>query len=192
MHRLFVALRPPAAIRDLLADTMDGVPDARWQDDDQLHLTVRYIGEVDRRVAEDVAEALAGVATPAPAVAIAGVGRFEHKGRTEALWAGLAPHDVLAALHRKVDRALVLAGLPPERRAYLPHVTLARMPRAAGAEVEVAAWLARNAALPSAPFTMPELILYESRLGRAGASYTPVAEFPLILPIAWGGFTPPR
>lgn len=179
MHRLFVALRPPESIREALADTMDGVPAARWQDDDQLHLTVRYVGEVDRRVAEDVAEALAGVKAPAPRVAIAGVGRFEHKGRTEALWAGLAPHDALAALHRKVDRALVVAGLSPERRAYLPHVTLARLPRGAGAEAEVAQWLARNAALASAPFTLPELILYESRLGRAGAGYTPVAEWPL-------------
>jgi RNA 2',3'-cyclic 3'-phosphodiesterase len=182
MHRLFVALRPPATIRDLLADSMDGVPDARWQDDAQLHLTLRYVGEVDRRVAEDAAEALSTIAAPAAEVAIAGVGRFEHKGRTEALWAGVAPHSALSALHRKVDRALVSAGLAPERRAYLPHVTLARLPRGAGAEVEVAAWLVRHAALASAPFTMGEMILYESRLGRAGASYTAVAEWPLILP----------
>ena len=182
MHRLFVALRPPAPIRDLLADSMDGVPAARWQDDEQLHLTLRYIGEVDRRVAEDAAEALSVIAAPAPEVAIAGVGRFEHKGCTEALWAGLTPYDPLAALHRKVDRALVTAGLAPERRAYLPHVTLARLSRGGGGEVEVAAWLARNAALASAPVTMGEMILYESRLGRAGASYTPVAEFPLTLP----------
>ena len=54
MHRLFVALRPPPAVRAALAATMDGVPRARWQDDEQIHLTIRYIGEVDRRVAEDV------------------------------------------------------------------------------------------------------------------------------------------
>lgn len=179
MHRLFVALRPSPEIRDLLADAMDAVPGARWQDDDQLHLTLRYIGEVDRRVAEDAAEALAGVRAPAPEVAIAGVGRFERKGRTEALWAGVAPHDALGALHRKVDRALVMAGLAPERRAYLPHVTVARMGRGAGAETEVAQWLARNAGLSSPPFVMAELILYESRLGRGGASYTPLAEWPL-------------
>jgi RNA 2',3'-cyclic 3'-phosphodiesterase len=179
MHRLFVALRPPQAVRDLLADTMDGISDARWQDDDQLHLTLRYIGEVDRHVAEDVAELLSTITAPSPKVAIAGVGRFEHKGRTGALWAGLAPHEALAALHHKVDRALVTTGLSPERRAYLPHVTLARLPRGADAAMEVAAWLARNATLASARFTMGEMILFESRLGRAGASYTPVAEWPL-------------
>lgn len=179
MHRLFVALRPPPVIRDALADIQDGVPGARWQDDEQLHLTLRFLGSVDRPVAEDVAAALAGVHAPAPAVALAGVGRFEQRGRTEALWAGLAPHDALAALHRKVDQALVRAGLAPETRAYLPHVTLARLPRGAGAEPEVAAWLQRNAALSSTPFVLPHLILYESHLGRAGATYEPVARWPL-------------
>ena len=66
MVRLFVALRPPPAIRDMLADAMDGVPQARWQDDEQLHLTLRFIGEVDRPVAEDIAAALGQVHAPAP------------------------------------------------------------------------------------------------------------------------------
>lgn len=179
MHRVFVALRPPVLVCRLLEGTMAGVPGARWQSDAQLHLTLRFVGEVDRRVAKDVAVALGSLRAPVPEVAIAGVGRFEHRGRTEALWAGVTPHDALAALHRKVDRALVSAGLTPERRAYLPHVTLARLAGGAGAEVEVAQWLARHAALVSAPFAMPDLILFESRLGRAGASYEAVAEWPL-------------
>lgn len=179
MHRLFVALRPPLAVRDLLADAMDGVSRARWQDDEQLHITVRFIGEVDRRMAEDLATSLASVAARPPEVAIAGVGRFDRRGRTNALWAGLAPHDGLAALHRKVDRALVTAGLEPERRAYLPHVTLARMSPADTDAAEVARWLTTHAGLRSPAFVMPELALYESRLGRAGASYEAVATWPL-------------
>jgi 2'-5' RNA ligase len=179
MHRLFVALRPPPDIRDALADLMDGVPGARWQDDEQLHLTLRFIGAVDRPVAEDVAAALAAIQAPAPMVALNGVGRFDHRGRTESLWAGVAPHDALAALHRKVDQAIVRAGLEPERRAYLPHLTVARLPRGAQAEIEVEAWLARHAGLTSAPFTLSHLILYESHLGRAGASYEPIARWPL-------------
>ncbi|QNE33152.1 RNA 2',3'-cyclic phosphodiesterase [Sphingomonas sp. NBWT7] len=179
MHRLFVALRPPPAIRETLIDTMDGVPGARWQDDEQLHLTLRFVGAVDRPVAEDIAAALASLHAPTPTVSLAGVGRFEHRGRSEALWAALAPHEPLAALHRKVDQAMVRVGLPPERRAYLPHVTLARLPRSLGAEEAVGAWLARHAALRSAPFALPHLVLYESHLGQAGASYTPIARWPL-------------
>jgi 2'-5' RNA ligase len=177
LHRLFVALRPPAAIRDALVDTMDGVPAARWQDDEQLHVTARFIGAVDRPTAEDIAAALAGIHAPAPEVSLAGVGRFARRGRSEALWAGLAPHEALAALHRKVDQALIRVGLAAEGRAYLPHLTLARLPRGAFVEPQVATWLADHAALASAPFVLPHLILYESHLGRDGATYEPIARW---------------
>lgn len=179
MHGLFVALRPPPAIRAHLATTQGGVPSARWQDDDQLHLTVRYIGEVERPVAEDVALALSQVLSPAPLIALAGVGAFDKQGRVDALWAGVAPRDALTTLHRKVDQALVRIGLEPERRAYLPHITLARLPRTAGADPAIEQWRARHAALSSDPFAPDALILYESRLGRDGASYKPVARYPL-------------
>ncbi|OWK30607.1 RNA 2',3'-cyclic phosphodiesterase [Sphingomonas mucosissima] len=179
MHRLFVALRPPPAIRDALADVMDGIAGARWQDDDQLHVTLRFIGAVDRPMAEDVAAALGAIQASAPTVAISGVGRFGQRGRTEALWAGIVPPEPLAALHRKVDQALVRVGLEPERRAYLPHVTLARIARGLQLEPEVEASLARHASLTSEPFAVHHLVLYESHLGRSGASYEPIARWPL-------------
>lgn len=179
MHRLFVALRPPRAVRDALVDVMDGVPGARWQDDDQLHLTTRFIGAVERPVAEDIAAALGSVHAPQIDVAIAGVGQFGQRSRSDALWAGVTPHGALAALHRKVDQAMVRVGLQPERRAYLPHITLARLPRALNAGPEIAAWLARHAGLAGAPFSFEHLILYESQLGRSGASYEPIARWPL-------------
>lgn len=179
MHRLFVALRPPPAIRDLLADTMDGVPNARWQDDEQLHLTLRFIGEVDRPVAEDIAAALGRIHAPAPVVQIAGVGAFDQRGRVDTLWAGVAPQDALAHLHRKVDQACVRAGLPPEARAYRPHVTLARLSRSAGGAPEIGDWRAVHAGLSSAPFAMGHIILYQSHLGHGGASYETLMRWPL-------------
>ncbi len=179
MHRLFVALRPPPATRAMLKIVMHGVDGARWQDDEQLHLTLRYIGEVERPVAEDVAAALAGVRAPVPNVTLVGVGRFDKRGRTDALWARVAPHDALAALHCKVDQALVRVGLAPERRAYLPHITLARMSRGKGAEVEVARWLADHAGIASQPFDLPYLTLYESHLGREATRYETIARWPM-------------
>lgn len=179
MHRLFVALRPPPPIRRALAETQEGVGGARWQDDDQLHLTLRYVGEVERWQAEDLAAAMADVRAPAPVLRIDGVGRFGDDRRGAALWAGVAPREPLAALHRKVDRLCVRVGLPPEHRAYAPHITLARLSRGAAAGPEVAAWLGRHAALTSEPFVAAHLVLYESRLGREGASYEPVGRWPL-------------
>ena len=174
MYRLFVALRPQPTIRELLAKVQHGVSQARWQDDAQLHLTVRYIGEVERPLAEDIPLALGRLRARAPRIALAGIGALGKRGRIDTLWAGVTPHDALAALHKKVDQALVQLGLEPERRAYLPHITLARMPRSAGSGPPVELWQARHAALASPPFVLDALILYESRLGRDGPSYEPV------------------
>lgn len=179
MHRLFVALRPPPAVRAALAATMDGVPQARWQDDDQLHLTVRYIGQVDGRTAEDIVLALGHVTAVPIEVAISGVGAFDKKGRVDALWAGATPHDALAALHRKVDHALVRLGLPPEGRAYLPHITLARISRGAGFGPEIERWQGAHAGLASPPFTIEHMTLFESHLGGEAARYDVVERWRL-------------
>ncbi len=176
MHRLFVALRPPSDSRDLLSDTMDGVEGARWQDDEQLHLTLRYIGRVGRQVAEDVAIALETVRSPPLMLAIAGVGTFEDRGRTAALWAGITPREGVGALHRKIDAALARIGLAPEGRAYHPHVTLARLGKSAG---PVDGFLAEHAMLRSAAFTLEHFLLFESHIGSSGATYEAVARYAL-------------
>lgn len=176
MHRLFVALRPPLDIRQQLLALMEGVENARWQDDEQLHLTLRFIGAVERPVAEDIATALGSVHSPALTLRLNGVGSFDRKGRTTALWAGVHPHDAVAALHHKVDQALARLGLPHEGRAFHPHVTLARTNAATG---PADAFLARHAGLTSAPFSLSHMLLFESTLTRDGASYEAVARYPL-------------
>lgn len=187
MIRLFVALRPPPPVRDALADLMEGVPGARWQDDEQLHLTLRFVGEVERPVAEDLAAALAQVHAPAPVVSLASVGSFGARGRADTLWAGVAPVEPLRHLHARVEQACARAGLPPERRAYHPHLTVARLPRSLGAAAEVERWCARHAALTSEPFALPHLVLYRSHLGRGGALYEPVTRWPLGTPAPAAG-----
>lgn len=180
MHRLFVALRPPRAIRERLLSLMGGVPGARWQDDEQLHLTLRFIGELGTHAAEDVAAALGSVRHAPLELKLAGCGVFDdRRGRPNALWAGVSPREQLAALHRKVDQAIVRAGLEPERRAYLPHITLARMSGSAG---PIDRWLAEHAALASEPFVIDAMALYESRLGHGGARYEPVERYTLTGP----------
>lgn len=169
MHRLFVALRPPAVIRDRLVSTNGGVPGARWQTDEQIHLTLRFIGTVDRRQADDVATALGNVHVPPFAIALDGCGRFGEGSRSGSLWIGVSPHAPLVALHKKVEQACRRAGLPPEGRAYLPHITVARLARGAG---PADAFLSANAALTSEPFVVDSFGLYESTLGGEGATYT--------------------
>ena len=176
MPRLFVAIRPPEPIRDLLIDAMDDSADFRWQDDEQLHLTLRFVGEVDRPVAEDLATELNRVRSPKFDLYIAGVGRFEQRN-SGALWAGVEPREPVAALAAKVERTCQSVGLEPERRAFHPHVTLARWKGRRNREV--AAFLEQTRGLASDPFQVDRFILFESRLSRHGAHYEEVASYPL-------------
>lgn len=176
MIRLFVGLRPPAPIRAQLLALMGGIPGARWQEEDQLHITLRFIGDIDERAAEDAALALSSVHWPPVEVALDGVGAFDMRGRVNALWAGLRPREPLVALHRKVDQALIRAGQAPEHRAYLPHITLARMNSPAEA---VDRFVEAHAGLASPPFTLEHFFLFESSLGHEGARYDAVARYPL-------------
>ena len=153
-----------------------GPPGWAWQDEAQLHVTLRFIGEVERPLAEDIATALGTIRSPAVDLGLHGVGFFD-QGRQGVLFARAIPRDPLEALHKKVDRALTAAGLQPERRAFLPHITLARR-RRTGADPS--AWLETHAALAAESEAVSEFILYESHLGRDGPHYEAVANFALV------------
>ena len=176
MHRLFVAIRPPEDIRDQLIDAMGDSPELRWVSDENLHLTLRFIGEVERPLADDIAVALSRVRSGQFDLRVNGVGVFEQRNGG-ALWAGVQPKGPVAALAAKVERACVAAGLEPERRAFHAHVTLARWNRRDASAAQ--AFLERNRALASEPFAVDRFILYESRLSRHGAHYEEVADYPL-------------
>jgi 2'-5' RNA ligase len=176
MHRLFVAIRPPEPIRDLLIDAMDESPDFRWQHDEQLHLTLRFIGEVDRPLADDIAAALTRIRAERFSLRIAGTGRFEQRN-SGSLWAGVEPKAPVTALASKIERTCIDLGLEPERRAFHPNLTLARWK---GRRTrEIADFLQRTRGLASEPFDVSEFILFESRLSRHGAHYEEAASYPL-------------
>lgn len=176
MHRLFVAIRPPEDVRDLLIDAMDDSPALRWVGDEQLHLTLRFIGEVERPVANDIAAALDCVRSSNFQIRISGTGKFE-KRSGGALWAGIEPKTPVVGLAAKVERALQQVGLEPEHRVFLPHITLARWNRRNSEAVE--AFLRRNSDLHSDPFDVDRFVLFESKLSRHGPHYEEIAAFAL-------------
>ena len=158
----------------LLATPIDG---ARWVPEENLHITVRFIGEVAENVAEDLAEALHGVRASTFSVSIAGAGHFESRKRVRTLWLDVEKNEALQALHDRIDSVLVRAGLEPERRRYKPHVTLARLKEARPATVRD--WLAANGMFRAIPYRVDRFVLFSSHLGRNGSIYTPEVEFPL-------------
>ncbi|WP_240504573.1 RNA 2',3'-cyclic phosphodiesterase [Tsuneonella mangrovi] len=176
LPRLFVALRPPAEIREVLYAAMGGVEAARWQGDDQLHLTLRFIGEIDPHRADDLLVALQRIDAHKFDLAIRGVGHFERKGRATALWAAVAPSPALDTLQKKVERACQSVGLEPEHRKFTPHVTLARLAGGAG---PIGRWLADHANLSAPAWPVAYFSLFESTLAITGSQYDAIAEWPL-------------
>ena len=166
--RLFVALALPDLIAEGLALLQAGVPGAHWQTREQLHLTLRFIGDVDGRDANAVDDALSLIEAPRFSLALKGVGEFGGK-TPHALWAGVRDKEQVTFLQRKIETALQRAGLPAEQRKYVPHVTLARLkgsPRG-----RVMDFLTDYALYASQPFDVEAFILYSSVLTPNGSLY---------------------
>lgn len=187
MARLFVALNLPEDLRSRLAGLRGGIDGARWVPPENMHITLRFIGDIPEAATGDIVDALGDVRSPSLAVSVTGAGRFGSGDRARTLWVGVEKTDRIAALHAKIDHALIRAGLPPEGRKYSPHVTVARFAnggrgkRGAGpSHTRVMHWLEAHGGFFALPFEAREFVLYESRLGRNGPVYTPVAEFPLL------------
>ncbi len=179
--RLFVAIALPAPLRTRLVELGHGLPGARWVAPENLHLTLRFIGEVDSSQARDLDTSLAQVQAASLPVALARIDRFGSGRNLRALYVGAEPNPELDRLYQKVEQAVQAAGLPPERRKFKAHVTLARFKGDPGRRLHD--YLAHNAAFRAETFEAREFVLYSSFLSRGGAIYTPEAVYPL---------TPPR
>jgi 2'-5' RNA ligase len=176
MPRLFTAIEIPAPIRQRLAFVRAPLGGAKWIEPEDMHITLRFAGDIDGRTADELAAFLEGVrARPFP-VKILGLGAFGGR-EPKVLWAGVEAGEELDALHRANERAARAAGLEPEGRAFKAHVTLARMRGAR--QAAVARFLAENGGLRMEPFTVTSFVLLSARQGTGGGPYVVEAEYPL-------------
>lgn len=177
MFRLFVGIPLPAPVRDRLGGLCSGLPGARWVAPECMHVTLRFIGEVGGRDAEDVHDALARIRSSAFALTVAGIGCFESGRKVRTLWAGIAKEERLSRLHEKVETAVVRAGLEPDRRKFKAHVTLARFKN--GGSPRIGPFIESNNTFATAPFAVDHFTLFRSFLGREGPHYEALADYPL-------------
>jgi 2'-5' RNA ligase len=171
--RLFVGIDLPPELKLRLSTLCVGVPEARWVDPGNFHVTLRFIGEVDEGVASDIDAALLRLKVPRFSLALAGVGQFG----TRMLWVGVEKSAPLLQLQGKVESALQRTGIPPDTRRFTPHVSLARLRQPLGPRVQ--AFLAANALFRAEPFDVTEFNLVASYLTKSGAIYEDQAEYPL-------------
>jgi 2'-5' RNA ligase len=168
MPRLFTGIEIPPDIADRLAMLRGGLPNARWIDRDNYHLTLRFIGDVDRRVAEDVAESLDRVRRPVFSLRLTGVSALGTK-RPHAIVAMAEPTAALIELQAEHERILQRIGLPPEGRKYTPHVTLARLRH--GHPRDIAEYLTLRGGFFAQPFAVERFVLFSSRDSTGGGPY---------------------
>lgn len=171
MQRLFVAVRPPDDVLGDVASLQWGLQPQRWVDFDQLHLTVRFLGEVHERVAATIRDGLTELPLPPVTLQLQGVGHFPPRGQPRVLWAGLRDDAPLLALRAGLDRQLAGLGIPADPRRLHPHLTLARLGSVGRRDAQIAEWLTARGLYRSRPFEVPSLVLYRSHLRPEGAIY---------------------
>jgi RNA 2',3'-cyclic 3'-phosphodiesterase len=174
--RLFVALPIPQVVAQSIMLIQGGVPGARWQTREQLHLTLRFIGEADGRESAMLDDVLAAIKAPAFDLQLHGVGQFGHK-QPHALWAGLRKSEALEHLQHKVDNAIRRVGQPQDAYKFMPHVTLARLRNSENSKM--IEWLTQHALFTGAEFRVDAFQLYSSRLTGDGSIYAVEREYPL-------------
>ena len=177
MPRLFVAIDLPEEIQDLLAPLCLGLPGARWVPREQLHLTLRFIGEIDGGLSREIDAALEDIRSPPFIVRLAGLGHFPPRKMPRVIWVGVEPREDVIALRNRVESTLIRIGLEPEGRRFSPHVTLARLKNPPLSKVT--RYLAGNALFTSPGFSVPEFHLYASTLTSKGAIHEKLATYPL-------------
>ena len=168
MLRLFAAIEIPQTHRTLLSMVSGPLPGAKWIDAEDMHLTLRFAGDIDNRVANDFADFLAGIAIAPFPVRITGLGAFGGR-EPRSIHAEVDGGERLEALQRATDRAARSAGIAAEPRAYKPHITLARL-RGVPPET-VAHFLGSRGRLDLAPFTVDRFVLYSARPQVGGGPY---------------------
>ena len=172
--RAFFALPVPDQQREQLSRYLAGcavaAPEFRWAVQDNLHITLRFVGSVERGVVEDVASRAEKDAGGAFDVALGDVGTFKRGRLARVVWLGLrAGAEPMRHLAGVLERECRAAGLEPEARAFKPHLTLARAKPRDGAE------LPELPPLPELePWTASEVILFSSHLGRGAAVHEPI------------------
>lgn len=178
MMRLFVAVALPSDVRDRLSGLCFGLPGTRWVPAANFHITLRFAGEVDPGMAEDLDASLSAIDAPAFNISLRGLETFGGGRQVRVLWVGVAEPGPLIFLRDKVESAVVRAGLEPEGRKYTPHVALARFERSPGPHL--GSYLETHADFSAGPFTADHFTLFRSHLKREGPYYEVLAEYPLL------------
>jgi 2'-5' RNA ligase len=176
MPRLFTALEVPRNAAMSLSLLRGGLPGARWIDVESYHITLRFIGDVDGRTADEIVNRLDRIDREEFQISLSGIGSFGSK-KPHSVWAGVSPSPELNALQGEIERICQRVGLAPDPRKFMPHVTLARL-RSARVD-DVVHYLSGRGNFHTLPFTVGRFVLMSSKESVGGGPYLTEEVFPL-------------
>ncbi|MCA0255752.1 MAG: RNA 2',3'-cyclic phosphodiesterase [Proteobacteria bacterium] len=176
MPRLFTALEIPREAAMSLSLLRGGIPGARWIDVENYHITLRFIGDVDGRTADELVHRLDRIDRPEFTLSLSGIGAFGSK-KPHSLWAGVSPAPEMFALQAEIERICQRIGLPSDPRKFTPHVTLARLKTAR--LDDVAHYLSGRGDFHTMPFKTSRFVLMSSKESVGGGPYLTEEIFPL-------------
>jgi 2'-5' RNA ligase len=177
MPRLFTGVEIPESLGQRLAFLRGGLPGARWISPENYHLTLRFVGDVDNREAEAVAETLANVRRSAFAARIVGLGALGTR-KPHAIVARVEPSPALIELQAEHERLIQRLGLPPDGRKFTPHVTLARIRNTSSRDI--ADYLTLRGGFFAGPIPVERFVLFSSRDSVGGGPYIVEEAYPLL------------
>lgn len=177
MPRLFTGLDVPESMADDLSRLQGGLGSARWIDPEDFHITLRFIGDVGERAANDIADMLYAVRKRPLEVTLTGLGSFGGD-KPHTLYIAVKPSPPLMELQAEHERIMRRVGMPPETRKFTPHVTLARLGRNARSR-DVADWIALRGLFMSRTFLVPEFVLFSAKESVGGGPYLVEETYPL-------------
>jgi 2'-5' RNA ligase len=176
MPRIFTGIEIPSDVGASLSMLRGGLPGARWIEQQNYHITLRFIGDVDDALAREVDSMLGQVRRRGFDLEIGGLASFGGR-RPRAVIASVPPVALLLELQAEQERLMQRIGLKPEGRKFTPHVTLARLRQSSSREV--ADFLAMRGPYRSAPFSVSRFVLLSSRASMGGGPYVVEAAYPL-------------
>ena len=183
--RCFVAIALPAPVKKLLVQVQDALrradADVKWVEEENLHLSLKFLGEMD----EDALSRLKGILSvealrwPAMTLTYAGIGAFPERGEPRVLWAGCGGDlEKLAALAAAIERSAEQVGVPREHKPFVAHLTIGRV-RSSRNLKRLQSAVVNQREVPLGKDEVKEFVLYQSTLTNKGPIYERIADFGL-------------
>ena len=176
MNRLFVSISLPEIVRDSISQLQHEIDGANWRHDDQFHLTLAFIGDVDAHGLLEAVSLLDGMMVPSFDLTLKGAGLFGG-AKPRAVWVGCKANAQLNYLQEKIETGLRRADFKIEKRRFIPHVTLAYLKNSFSPEVE--AWCAMHSLFSVGPFPVTEFHLMQSFTSEKSSHYEVLETYPL-------------